>query len=68
VKIEAILPPDRAVFVTHAMSVYSLRPGHLSGRALGVGIQFYAMGEERVMWERFIDYIRAHVDEIPDSR
>ncbi len=68
VKIEAILPPDRATFVTHAMSVHNLAPERLAGRALGVGVQFYAMGDERVQWERFIDFIRGHVDEIPDSR
>ena len=67
VKIEAVLPPGKTAFVSHAMSVYLIQPTH-GTRSMGVGIQFYAMGDERAAWERFIDFIKAHVDEIPDSR
>jgi hypothetical protein len=58
VKLEAVLPPLGVRFVSHAMSVFVIRPEDASGRAPGAGIQFYGMGDERRAWEAFVNHAK----------
>jgi hypothetical protein len=58
VKLEAVLPPLGVRFVSHAMSVFVIRPEDATGRAPGAGIQFYGMGDERRAWEAFVNHAK----------
>ena len=56
--VEARLPPDDYAFSSHGMAVFCMPVGNPSGRAPGMGVQFYAMGPERSRWEEYIRSVR----------
>jgi hypothetical protein len=68
IRLETILPPNNVPFATHGMVVYVIPKDDPSGRSPGVGVQFYGMGDERRMWESFIQYIQWGADQVPDRR
>jgi uncharacterized protein (TIGR02266 family) len=68
IRIETILPPNNVPFATHGMVVYVIGKDDPSGRVPGVGVQFYGMGDERRLWESFIQFIQRGTDPMPDRR
>jgi PilZ domain len=68
IRIETILPPNNVPFATHGMVVYVIGKDDPSGRPPGVGVQFYGMGDERRVWESFVQFIQWRADAVPDRR
>ena len=66
IRIEATLPPDGVPFATHGMVVHSVPEGQ--GRAGGCGVQFYGMGDERRIWEKYIQHVQQSGEQVPDLR
>lgn len=65
ISIEAKLPPEDTLFISHGMSVYAIEPGGLPQKP-GIGVQFYAQsGVERRKWEDFIGHIKDRVPTEP---
>jgi Tfp pilus assembly protein PilZ len=59
------LPPGNDEFTVHAMAVFAVAGG-TSGRAPGVGLQFYAVSvEARQRWDRFVQWVaKNHPDSL----
>jgi Tfp pilus assembly protein PilZ len=56
-QVRARLPPENDEIRVHAMAVFVARPG-TPGRAPGVGLQLYALGDgDRQRWERFVQWV-----------
>jgi Tfp pilus assembly protein PilZ len=68
IRIETILPPNNVPFATHGMIVFAIGKDDPGGRAPGVGLQFYGMGDERRVWESFIQFVQRASDPVPDRR
>jgi hypothetical protein len=68
IRIDTILPPSGVPFATHGMVVHVIGKDDPSGRPPGVGVQFYGMGDERRVWESFIQFIQWAADQVPDRR
>ncbi len=68
IRIETALPPGGAAFATHAMVVRVVAPGDPAGHRPGVGVQFYGMGDERRVWEAFVQYVQQSAIALPDRR
>jgi hypothetical protein len=68
IRIETVLPPNNIPFATHGMIVYVIAKDDPSGRSPGAGVQFYGMGDERRVWESFIQFIQWRSDQVPDRR
>jgi hypothetical protein len=67
-RIETVLPPDKKPFATHAMVVHVLNKANENGRGPGAGIQFYGMGDERRVWEAYIQFVQGQVAPLVDRR
>tara|TARA_R110002073_G_scaffold225022_9_gene385478 strand:- start:15654 stop:16370 length:717 start_codon:yes stop_codon:yes gene_type:complete len=66
IRVEAVLPPNDAAFVSHGMSVFHLGPGNSDDRLPGVGIQFYAQSStDRLAWEQFVDHVKVNPLALP---
>lgn len=68
IRIETVLPPNNVPFATHGMIVYVIPKDDPSGRSAGAGVQFYGMGDERRVWESFIQFIQWRSEQVPDRR
>ncbi|HKE13722.1 MAG TPA: PilZ domain-containing protein, partial [Kofleriaceae bacterium] len=68
IRIETILPPNNVPFATHGMIVYLIGKDDPSGRAPGAGVQFYGMGDERRVWDSFVQFVQRASDPVPDRR
>ncbi|HWM85109.1 MAG TPA: PilZ domain-containing protein [Kofleriaceae bacterium] len=68
IRIETILPPNNVPFATHGMVVYVIGMDDPNGRPPGCGVQFYGMGDERRLWEAFIQFTLRRADPVPDRR
>jgi uncharacterized protein (TIGR02266 family) len=66
IRIEASLPPEGISFATHGMVVHSVPES--GGRQAGCGVQFYGMGDERRLWERYIQHVQRTGELLPDLR
>ena len=66
IRIEATLPPEGVPFATHGMVVHSVTEGE--GRPGGCGVQFYGMGDERRLWEKYIQHVQQSGAQVPDLR
>jgi len=67
IRIETSLPPDDTPFATHAMVVHVVPPAE-AGAPHGAGVQFYGMGDERRLWERYIQHLQRSAEVMPDLR
>jgi len=65
IAIEAALPPDNTIFLSHGMSVFALDESRKEKhRVPGAGIRFYAQSEnDRESWNRFVLYVRENISE-----
>ena len=68
IRIETILPPSAVRFATHGMVVRVVAPGEPSEHGPGFGIQFYGMGDERRLWEAYLQYVQKNALALPDRR
>ena len=62
VEVEAVIPPENLVFVTHATCIYAVDP--LDGAAPDVALQFSEMGAEQAIWDDFVHRIEALAGEV----
>jgi uncharacterized protein (TIGR02266 family) len=68
IRIETVLPPNNVPFATHGMVVYVIGKDDVVERPSGIGVQFYGMGDERRLWEVFIQFIQWRSEMVPDRR
>ena len=58
-RLDAELPPNDERFRSHGMAVWIVTPEEATEeQPPGIGVQFYAMGAERIKWEAFILWAR----------
>jgi len=68
IRIETVLPPSAVSFATHGMVVRVVAPGDPSEHGPGFGVQFYGMGDERRLWEAYVQYVQKNALALPDRR
>ena len=68
IRIETHLPPGAVPFATHGMVVHVVEPGDPGGHSPGFGVQFYGMGNERRVWEAYVQYVQQSALALPDRR